>query len=545
VPMRLTRPRRAAAAPGRRPPLAALATAAAALLVVAALGACNSDNSTGGSGPVTLAFKTPVYAKTDVSSRDTVYARVSIDGGAPIVAPTDSVTGLARGNHTLDVQYDISYLPQHYTLKVDPSGNVQTETLHPEGSCRDYDYDQAFCVESSVAKNALIWSKHSRVYCAVSDFGDFCSRFPADLGNITGLANAWPAPTPDQYLSHGKLLVAATLGSDAGGSAAGARLAMSFYDVGDYSPHVRLAPVNGDSSRYFNEVWTDARHIPVFPATTGVLGDLDRPGQNFGLSVKITYSIPQERPDVVLVRYDLTNISATDSFRFVHPEEQAGGHTLQGIYLAPMIDPNIGVSINAAVAGQAEVTDDNATVFPQDSLIAAYDQSFSVPNFSTSSGGQTRPGLVGLRLVQGPAGTTARALLLDSDNALGYATPSLELTTYQYLTGGRESAGVPSGCTVAAGSGAVDALLCSSETASDVRVGWSVGPIASLAPGQSTSLTIALLFATPTAGTYTSGTSVAPQNNALASTSRPIYAIAGALRSLGATLAGVTVTPGQ
>ena len=43
------------------------------------------------------------------------------------------------------------------------------------------------------------------------------------------------------------------------------------------------SPVNGDSSRYFNEVWTDARHIPVFPATTGVLGDLDRPGQNFGL----------------------------------------------------------------------------------------------------------------------------------------------------------------------------------------------------------------------------------------------------------------------
>ena len=513
-----------------------------ALALLSLLAACNSDKSTG-SGPVTLAFKTPVYARTDVSSRDTVYARVSIDGGAPIVAPIDSVVGLARGDHTLDVQYDISYLPQHYTLKVNPSGNVQTETLHPEGSCRDFDYDQAFCVESGIAKNALIWSKHSRVYCAVSDFGDFCSRFPADLGNITGLANAWPAPAPDQYLSHGKLLVAATLGADAGGSAAGAHLAMSLYDPGDYSPHVRLAPVSGDIARYFNEVWTDARHLPVFPSTTGALGDLDRPGQNFGLSVKITYAIPQDRPDVVLVRYDLTNISATDSFRFVHPEEPAGGHTLQNVYLAPFIDPNVGVSISAAVSGQAEVNDDNATVFPQDSLLAAYDQAFSVPNFSSTAGGQTRPALVGLRLVQGPAGTTARALLLDSDNALSFATPGLEQTTYQYLTGGRGALGMAPGCTAVGGSGGVDALLCSSETPGDVRVGWSVGPVASLAPGQATSITVALLFASPTAGSFTSGTAVAPQNSSLASTTRQIYDVAAALRSLGATRAGATVTP--
>lgn len=542
--MRLFRPRRAVATLGRRH-RRTFAAAVLLLPLAAALAACNSDKSTGGSGPVTLAFKTPVYAKTDVSSRDTVYARVSVDGAAPIVVPRDSVVGISRGDHTLDVWYDISYLPQHYTVKVNPSGNVQTETLHPEGSCRDFDYDSAFCVESGVAVNELYWSKHQRVYCAASDFGDFCSRFPADLGNVSGLANAWPAPAPDQYLSEGKLLVAATLGADAGGSAAGARMAMSLYDPGDYSPHVRLTPVSGDSSRYFNEVWTDARHLPIFPATSGTLGDLDRPGQNFGLSVKITYAIPQDRPDVVLVRYDLTNISATDSFRFVHPEEPAGGHTLQNVYLAPFLDPNIGVSINSAVPGQAEVIDDNATVFPQDSLVAAYDQAFAVPTFSTAAGGQTRPGLVGLRLVQGPAGTTARALLLDSDNVLSYATPALELTTYQYLTGGRGSAGMPAGCTAVGGSGNVDALLCSSETPGDVRVGWSVGPVASLAPGQSTSLTVALLFASPVDGTFTTGTQVAPDNSALASTTRQIYDIAGALRSLGATLAGATVTPGR
>lgn len=531
-----------------RPRRVAPSSLVTALALLSLLAACNSDKSTG-SGPVTVKFTTPVYQKTGVSFRDTVFARVSIDGAPAITAPRDSVVGLARGDHTLDVQYDISYLPQHYTVKVNPPGGTQTVTLVPEGSCRDWSVpdDRPFCVESRVAKNALYWSQHRRVYCAVSDWADFCSSIPSDIGGATGIGAAWPATTTaDQYVSQGKLLVAATLGPDIGGSAAGAHVAMSLYEPGDYSPHVRLAPVAGDSSRYFSEVWTDARHVPIYPASTPTLGDLDRAGQNFGLSVRITYAIPQNLPDGVLVRYDLTNISATDSFRFVHPEEPAAGHTLQNVYLVPFVDPNIGASTAAALTGQAEVGDDNATVFPQDSLLAAYDAAFSVPspNFSSSGGNQQRPGLVGLRLVQGPAGTSARALLLTNGNVLSYATPAAEATTFQYLTGGRAN-GIPAGCTAVGGSGGVDALLCSSETATDIRMGWSVGPIASLAPGQSTSITVALIFASPVAGTFTSGTVVAPENSSLASTTRQIYDVAGDLRALGASLAGTTVTPAR
>lgn len=537
--MRFSRPRR----PRRPAAAAAAAVRATTLLLLATLAlgaaACNGDKATGGSGPVTLKFTTPVFAKTASSARDTVLALVSIDGAAPITAPRDSVLSLTRGEHTFDIRYNIDYLPQHFTLKVNPSGGTQTLKLLPEGSCRDYAVtgDQPFCVEGGLAKNVLLWSQHRRVYCAVSDFGDFCSRMPSDLGSVSGLGAVWPADqAADQYVSEGKLLIAATLGPEVVG-AGGSRLAMSLYEPGDYAPHVRLRPVSGDSSRYLNEVWTDARHLPIYPDVVGRLADTDRRGQNFGLAVRITYSIPANQPDAVFARFDVRNVSATDSFRFVHPEEPAGGHTLQNVFLVPVVDANVGVNGNQQVAGQAEVTDDNATVFPQDSLIAAYDQTFNVSNFSP--GAQTRPALVGLRLVQGPPGTTARALLLTSDNALSYASFSAEQATYQYLTGAR-SGGVPAGCAVSAGG---EALVCSSESASDVRVGWSVGPVASLAPGQSTSITVALIFASPKVGSFTSGTAVAPQNNDLANTARAIYTIAETLRTLGAQVKGTVVTP--
>jgi hypothetical protein len=62
-------------------------------------------------------------------------------------------------------------------------------------------------------------------------------------------------------------------------------------------------------------------------------------------------------------------------------------------------------------------------------------------------------------------------------------------------------------------------------------MGWSVGPI-TLAPGQSTSLVIAIVLAAPKPGSFTSGTNVAPQNTDVASTARPIYEIAEGLRTL-------------
>jgi len=61
-----------------------------------------------------------------------------------------------------------------------------------------------------------------------------------------------------------------------------------------------------------------------------------------------------------------------------------------------------------------------------------------------------------------------------------------------------------------------------------------VGPIASLAPGQSTSITVALFVAPPKAGTFTTGTAVAPRNDALGTVESPLFPIAENLRALSA-----------
>jgi hypothetical protein len=288
--------------------------------------------------------------------------------------------------------------------------------------------------------------------------------------------------------------------------------------------------VPGDSSRYSNEVWTDVRQVPVFPAQVEPLTAGDRQNLNLGLSVQATYYLPQQYGDALFIRYDVTNISNRPRYRLVNPEEPLAGHTVQGVYLVPMIDPDIGGT------AQNEATDDNATVFPRDSLIVAYDQAFSVPTFSPTA--RTNPGIVGLQLVSGPPGTTARALILDAGDTLSFATAAREATTYSTLAAGR-AVGIAT-CT-----DRLAAYVCAPETPSNVRVGWSVGPVAALAPGQSTSITVAVLFANPKAGTFTSGTPIAPENariNATGTGSSPLFDLTEPLRALSAQVRRLPVT---
>jgi hypothetical protein len=85
-----------------------------------------------------------------------------------------------------------------------------------------------------------------------------------------------------------------------------------------------------------------------------------------------------------------------------------------------------------------------------------------------------------------------------------------------------------------------NALDCAPETGSDVKGGWSIGPIASLAPGQTVSLTIAVVLARPTPGTVTGGTVIRPGNDSL-TTVRQITPIAADLRARAAAVRGLRV----
>lgn len=478
-----------------------------------AAAACGGDGPTPQTGPVTVVFRTELYEHLGTAVRDTVHGIAILDGTDTIQIPRDSFVNVARGEHTISWELDIEYLRVTRDIRINPDGDRLVVEVPPSESCRIITNDEELCFE-----NVVQFSGSRRLLCPVNDFGEFCSYYGSPY--LEGLV--WPAGggVSNEYVGHAKLLVAARMGAGSPAGRLGDTLAMSFYLPGDYGPRTLLHPIPGDSSRWQAEVWTDLRHVPIYPSITPRLPDDDRKADNFGLSVRSTYHIPSALQDVILVRFDVQNISTDPDYRRVNPEEPAGGHTLTDVYLVPVIDPDIGGAPPAP-----EGSDDNVTVFPAESLLVAYDQAFQVSTFT--GGDNVRPGLVGVRLVSGPAGATARALLFDRLKAPDYEGALDEKASYRLLAAGR--AGARAGCNGTQAS----VFLCTPETPHNGLMGWSVGPL-TLAPGQSTSLVIAIVLAYPKAGTFTSGTAVAPGNTDVASTARPIYGIAEPLRTLAA-----------
>jgi hypothetical protein len=510
----------------------------ALLGLLAAAAGCGDKNSTGNSGPVDVVVRSPRFERVE-GGTDTASAQVTFDDTLSFLLKGDTILRqVSGGAHRFKVQTTHDYL--EWTFEEQIGGNNRIIDLGRPPSCRIYFSDQQYC---SNGGNAFYWPGHTNIACPASDYGEFCTAGtdPFYLGAT------WPdvqADALNSYLYHSKLLIAATSGAN--------RLATAFYRPGDYAPRSRISPVGTDSTRWRAEVWTDMRYVPVYPSGTPPLrktptGEATRFGLNFGLSVRTTAFLPPSQPDVLILRFDVRNITTDATYRFVHPEVPAAGHTLTDIFLTPFTDVDIGGgrSANGATgldrANDIEALDDNATVFPAESLLVAYDQSFAVATFSANY--KARPALVGMRLLalEGPGtgGTTAKAVISAAGRgSLDFLTILQEDSAHALISGGRTNTRTPSGC-----SNDAVALICSFEAANNTRMGWSVGPIPSLAPGQEVTLTVAILLAPPKAGAFTSGTSVAPQNTALASTTRPIYLIAETLRTLADAIKALRVAP--
>jgi hypothetical protein len=492
-------------------------------LAALVLAGCGDDGPSGGGGPIDVQFQTLR------STTDTVTAVITMDDTLTFTVKGDTViTDVPSGQHRFEIITDADYLPFAFTQTVS-SGRANV-AIPRAPTCRVVPRDASICQ----GRNLLYWLGRSLVVCPANDYGEFCSAItdPDQLG-VT-----WPDSSPDfsnAYIAQSKLLIGALRDAAAGGEDT---LAMGLYPIGDYAPRQRIGPVGTDSTRWRTVVWTDVRHKPFFllPAP---LPSTDRFGENFGLEVVITSYVPPAQPNALLFKFDVTNISATAEYRFHHPEEPVGGHTLRQVYLAPMFDFDVGGPPSLARGSDPEVRDDNITAFPAESLLVAYDQSFLVPRFSSTFANQ--PGLVGVQVIETPPGTAARALFLSDTVGTGrllldFAPAAREDSVYAIYSAGRDGAQLlrPE-CVVSA-----NALDCAPETGSDVKGGWSIGPIASLAPGQTVSLTIAVVLARPTPGTVTGGTVIRPGNDSL-TTVRQITPIAADLRARAAGVRGLRV----
>jgi hypothetical protein len=494
------------------------------VLAVLMLSACGDDGPSGGEGPVNLTVLTLVI------DDDTATAQVTMDDTLTFVVKGDTVLdSVPSGPHRFEVVTSLDYLPFSFEHTVSPSrANL---AIPRPGTCRVWSpQDAVFCQQG----NAFYWLGHTLIACPANDYGEICTAisYPDFLGTT------WPDSGQDfqnAYIGEGKLLIGALRDSPGGGEDT---LAMAFYPVGDYAPRARIAPVASDSARWRTVLWTDVRHTPFFNLPQR-LAETDRFGENFGLQVTTTAYLPPTERNALLLEFDVTNISATDEYRFFHPEEPAGGHTLRDVYLVPMFDFDIGAPGTLDRQGDAEVRDDNVTLFPADSLLMAYDQGFQVARFSPNF--RDRPGLVGVQVVESPPGTQARGIFLTDTVSggrliLDYLPAAREDSSYAIYSAGRAGAQLlRGGCTVLP-----EALNCGKELGSDVRGGWSIGPIASLAPGETVSLTIAIVLALPAPGTVTPGTIIRPRNDSL-TFARPIDPVAADLRARAAAVRALRV----
>jgi hypothetical protein len=180
----------------------------------------------------------------------------------------------------------------------------------------------------------------------------------------------------------------------------------------------------------------------------------------------------------LVIRVVIRNISTTEAYRAIDPAIRLEGMTYNNTYVGYALDADIGADTNL---------DDLYTFVPSLAMAVMYDAPMREPTFAGP------PALVGLRLLERPEGTTNVALsawpaVYDwfvNDQNIGW----------QALTvNGQAGNPVFAGATNAPG---------------DYRMSVTAGPL-TLAPGDTTAFSVAVLVVPPAPGTYTPGTVLLP-----------------------------------
>lgn len=297
----------------------------------------------------------------------------------------------------------------------------------------------------------------------------------------------WPSNTINGYASIGTPLISMVAGTRD-------TLALGIYDVRYFAG--RPAPtVTQTADRY-----TMKQTMWVVPPTE-VIG-LFAPTVR-GIEVEEELIGTSATNDVAFIKLTFRNITNRPSYRDVDPIVAPGGITYNWVYIGFGLDADVGRS-----------TDDMITYAPSLDMVFTYDHDFQDDAFP--AGTNIRPGIVGLRLLEAPAGATMKALngwAGGNDWEAGF--PS-ERAGWYVLSGTRSSTPDQPGQQI----GHVPTVP------NDYRMSVAAGPI-SLAPGASASITVAVIMALPVPGTFNPGQAVNPDNPT--TSGRAIERIAAAL----------------
>ncbi|UCF19724.1 MAG: PEGA domain-containing protein [Gemmatimonadota bacterium] len=419
----------------------------------------------------------PILADLVVFS-DPAGAAIILDRQPTGATTPATLTGVPVGEHELELELAVGqaeFFGWEGTVEV-REGETDTARAALEGGCRA---DCPFLIE------------RGRIGCRSTSNGETCASVFS--GSRPGLE--WPLGSGLDYGAGGRLLVAGIVGDD-GGSQRGDTL----------------------STQVFGIAWTGRKPVETSAAGARQVQDLAYwstarfPAEALqGLLVKQTLVAVDSAGvrDVVFARFEIQNVSADPLYRAIYSWIPADGLTYESLYIGFGLDADVGVS-----------EDDLGTFDPALNLSFLYDADFEdseLGNFSQ------RPALVGLVTVEAPAPAQGRTLTLwrredDWDEGIrhGFA--------WRLLAG-----------RLAPGDGLSDHPSAEigyvSNTPADYRITESHGPLR-LAPGESTTLTVALLLAEPGAGTFTPGVLVEAGDPTAGN--RQILEIAAGLRQLAA-----------
>lgn len=226
-----------------------------------------------------------------------------------------------------------------------------------------------------------------------------------------------------------------------------------------------------------------------------------------GIEVRQHIVATQRVQDALVLRLVFRNISADPLYQQVDNVMPDAGAIITNAYIGFLLDPDIGFP-----------SDDIISYDPDLDMVFAYDADFFEENFA--GGYHLKPGMVGLRVLEAPAGTN---VVLN-----GWASQKSYSNDWK--------AGTPSepiGWLLLSGTAAFTPDHNGSKIghlppqSGDMRVTVSAGPL-TLAPGDSASITVAVLLAEPVEGTFESGEVQDPGSPL--DTGRPLYDIAALLR---------------
>jgi hypothetical protein len=429
-----------------------------------------------GDGPLTPNGGARVFVVSDPAG-----APIFVDNQSTGLRTPDTLRGLG-GRHDISVRLDTVQATYGFTTRV-----FLTEAdsaIRIEGPLVNR------CAEPVCYNAQFRYYAANRVRFASNPVGNLFLR-----GGTGGDGLIWPSLSNNSYASGSMVGFAGILGNDT--------VSIGIYDhsylAGRPVPTVVQMP---DRIELTQATW-------IVPPSANLQRATVR-----GLEIVEHVVATTSTDDVLVIRLTFRNITNQPLYAALDPTVPPAGRTFENAWLGFVFDPDIGTSNDDALSYE----------LPLD-LVYAYDARFDENIFGEGFG--RAPGLIGLRMIEKPAGTTTILNGWLSAGVLG-AQDWLSGTATE-----RNGWGMLSGMRSFNPDHPDPRIGHVPPPNGDVRISVSAGPVR-LAPGDSASVTIALILAAPVPDTFTSGNILDPgeptdQTRALRDVAADLFAKAAAV----------------